>query len=175
MSFLQLQRVTRRFDNGSEGLSDVSLDIEQGSMVFLTGHSGAGKSTLLKILIGAQTPTSGRVVVDGSDIAQLGPRALPWYRRQLGIVLQDHNLLDDRTVFDNVALPLRVTHLGAKEIARRVRGAMATVDLSDRGHLYPRYLTTGKQQQVGIARAIVNMPQIILDDEPPENLVPYLS
>ena len=123
MSFLQLQRVTRRFDNGSEGLSDVSLDIEQGSMVFLTGHSGAGKSTLLKLLIGAQMPTSGRVVVDGSDIAQLGPGALPWYRRQLGIVLQDHNLLNDRTVFDNVALPLRVTHLAAKEIARRVRGA----------------------------------------------------
>ena len=175
MSFLQLQRVTRRFDNGSEGLSDVSLDIEQGSMVFLTGHSGAGKSTLLKLLIGAQIPTSGRVVVDGSDIAQLGPGALPWYRRQLGIVLQDHNLLNDRTVFDNVALPLRVTHLAAKEIARRVRGALATVDLSDRGHLYPRHLSTGEQQRVGIARAVVNRPQIILADEPTGNLDPYLS
>ena len=90
MTYLQLQHVTQRFDNGSEGLSEVTVDIEQGSMVFLTGHSGAGKSTLLKLLIGALVPTSGRVVVDGSDISRLSRRALPWYRRQLGIVLQDH-------------------------------------------------------------------------------------
>ena len=96
MARLQLQHVTRRFDNGQEGLSDVSLSIEPGSMVFLTGHSGAGKSTLLKMLIGAETPTTGRVLVDGSDVSQLGPKQMPWYRRQVGIVLQDHNLLEDR-------------------------------------------------------------------------------
>jgi cell division transport system ATP-binding protein len=145
MALLQLQHVTRRFDNGQEGLSDVSLSIESGSMVFLTGHSGAGKSTLLKMLIGAEAPTTGRVLVDGSDVSQLGPRQMPWYRRQVGIVLQDHNLLEDRTVFDNVALPLRITHLPTKDIARRVRGALSTVDLSDKGGLFPRHLSTGEQ------------------------------
>lgn len=175
MSFLQFQHVTRRFDNGSEGLSDVTLGIEKGSMVFLTGHSGAGKSTLLKLLIGAQAPTQGRVLVDGSDVSQLGPKRMPWYRRHLGIVLQDHNLLSDRTVYDNVALPLRVSHLPANEVVRRVRGALATVDLGEKGHLYPRHLSTGEQQRVGIARAVVNRPRIIIADEPTGNLDPYLS
>ena len=115
-SFLQLQHVSRRFDNGSTGLANVSVGIEQGSMVFLTGHSGAGKSTLLKMLIGAEQPTSGRVLVDGSDVSQLGSKQMPWYRRQVGVVLQDHNLLEDRSVFDNVALPLRITHLRTKEV-----------------------------------------------------------
>ena len=175
MARLHLQHVTRRFDNGQEGLSDVSLSIESGSMVFLTGHSGAGKSTLLKMLIGAETPTTGRVLVDGSDVSQLGPKQMPWYRRQVGIVLQDHNLLEERTVFDNVALPLRITHLPAKDIARRVRGALSTVDLSDKGGLFPKHLSTGEQQRVGIARAVVNRPRIILADEPTGNLDPYLS
>lgn len=175
MSFMQLQHVTRRFGNGTQGLSNVSLNIEQGSMVFLTGHSGAGKSTLLKMLIGAEKPTSGRVLVAGSDVSQLGARLMPWYRRQVGIVLQDHNLLDDRTVFDNVALPLRITHMSKKEIARQVRGALSTVELSDKGGLFPKYLSTGEQQRVGIARAVVNRPSIIIADEPTGNLDPYLS
>lgn len=175
MSFLQLQHVSRRFDNGSRGLANVSVSIEQGSMVFLTGHSGAGKSTLLKMLIGAEQPTSGRVLVDGSDVSQLGSKQMPWYRRQVGVVLQDHNLLEDRSVFDNVALPLRITHLRSKDVERRVRGALSTVELSDKGHLFPRHLSTGEQQRVGIARAVVNRPRIILADEPTGNLDPYLS
>ena len=170
MSFLQLQHVSRRFDNGSRGLANVSVSIEQGSMVFLTGHSGAGKSTLLKMLIGAEQPTSGRVLVDGSDVSQLGSKQMPWYRRQVGVVLQDHNLLEDRSVFDNVALPLRITHLRFKDVERRVRGALSTVELSDKGHLFPRHLSTGEQQRVGIARAVVNRPRIILADEPTGNL-----
>jgi cell division transport system ATP-binding protein len=175
MTFLQFEHVTRRFDNGQEGLSDVSLGIEQGSMVFLTGHSGAGKSTLLKLLIGLDTPTSGRVMVDGCDLKMLSAKQIPWYRRQIGIVLQDHNLLQDRTVFENVALPLRLSPISAKDIARRVRGALATVDLSDKGGLLPRHLSTGEQQRVGIARAVVTRPRIILADEPTGNLDPFLS
>jgi len=156
-------------------LSDVSLGIEQGSMVFLTGHSGAGKSTLLKLLIGLDTPTSGRVMVDGCDLKMLSAKQIPWYRRQIGIVLQDHNLLQDLTVFENVALPLRLSPISAKDIARRVRGALATVDLSDKGGLLPRHLSTGEQQRVGIARAVVTRPRIILADEPTGNLDPFLS
>ena len=170
MTFLQFDHVTRRFDNGQEGLSDVSLSIQQGSMVFLTGHSGAGKSTLLKLLIGLESPTSGRVIVDGFDLNKLKAKQLPWYRRQIGIVLQDHNLLPDRTVFENVALPLRLNPMSAKDAARRVRGALATVDLSDKGALLPRHLSTGEQQRVGIARAVVTRPRIILADEPTANL-----
>ncbi len=175
MTFLQFDHVTRRFDNGQEGLSDVSLSIQQGSMVFLTGHSGAGKSTLLKLLIGLESPTSGRVIVDGFDLNKLKAKQLPWYRRQIGIVLQDHNLLPDRTVFENVALPLRLNPMSAKDAARRVRGALATVDLSDKGALLPRHLSTGEQQRVGIARAVVTRPRIILADEPTGNLDPFLS
>ena len=170
MAFLQFEHVTRRFDNGQEGLSDVSLGIEQGTMAFLTGHSGAGKSTLLKLLIGIESPTSGRVMVDGCDLKQLSAKQMPWYRRQIGIVLQDHNLLPDRTVFENVALPLRLNPISAKDAARRVRGALATVDLSDKGGLLPRHLSTGEQQRVGIARAVVTRPRIILADEPTGNL-----
>ena len=175
MAFLQFEHVTRRFDNGPEGLSDVSLGIEQGTMAFLTGHSGAGKSTLLKLLIGIESPTSGRVMVDGCDLKQLSAKQMPWYRRQIGIVLQDHNLLPDRTVFENVALPLRLNPISAKDAARRVRGALATVDLSDKGGLLPRHLSTGEQQRVGIARAVVTRPRIILADEPTGNLDPFLS
>ena len=175
MAFLQFEHVTRRFDNGQEGLSDVSLGIEQGTMAFLTGHSGAGKSTLLKLLIGIESPTSGRVMVDGCDLKQLSAKQMPWYRRQIGIVLQDHNLLPDRTVFENVALPLRLNPISAKDAARRVRGALATVDLSDKGGLLPRHLSTGEQQRVGIARAVVTRPRIILADEPTGNLDPFLS
>ena len=175
MAFLQFEHVTRRFDTGQEGLSDVSLGIEQGTMAFLTGHSGAGKSTLLKLLIGIESPTSGRVMVDGCDLKQLSAKQMPWYRRQIGIVLQDHNLLPDRTVFENVALPLRLNPISAKDAARRVRGALATVDLSDKGGLLPRHLSTGEQQRVGIARAVVTRPRIILADEPTGNLDPFLS
>ena len=175
MAFLQFEHVTRRFDNGQEGLSDVSLGIEQGTMAFLTGHSGAGKSTLLKLLIGIESPTSGRVMVDGCDLKQLSAKQMPWYRRQIGIVLQDHNLLPDRTVFENVALPLRLNPISAKDAARRVWGALATVDLSDKGGLLPRHLSTGEQQRVGIARAVVTRQRIILADEPTGNLDPFLS
>jgi len=175
MTFLQFEHVTRRFENGQEGLSDVSLAIDQGTMTFLTGHSGAGKSTLLKLLIGLESPTSGWVIVDGCDLKQLSAKQMPWYRRQIGIVLQDHNLLPDRTVFENVALPLRLSPMSAKDMRRRVRGALATVDLSDKGGLLPRHLSTGEQQRVGIARAVVTRPRIILADEPTGNLDPFLS
>jgi cell division transport system ATP-binding protein len=144
-------------------------------MTFLTGHSGAGKSTFLRLLIGAETPTRGRIYVDDVDISRLGARRMPWYRREVGVVFQDHNLLLEHSVFDNVALPLRINHLGEREVASRVRGALGKVELLGKEHLMPSQLSTGEQQRVGIARAVVGRPKILLADEPTGNLDPDLA
>ena len=112
MSTIVFERVTKRFDNGQEALSEISVEFASGSMTFLTGHSGAGKSTFLRLLIGAESATRGRIYVDDVDISRLGARRMPWYRREVGVVFQDHNLLLEHSVFDNVALPLRINHLG---------------------------------------------------------------
>ena len=135
-------------------------------MTFLTGHSGAGKSTFLRLLIGADVATRGRIYVDEVDISKLGPRRMPWYRRDVGVVFQDHHLLPEHTVFDNVALPLRINHLSEREISSRVRGALGRVELLGKEHLMPSQLSTGEQQRVGIARAVVGKPKILLADEP---------
>ncbi|HAH80642.1 MAG TPA: cell division ATP-binding protein FtsE [Gammaproteobacteria bacterium] len=144
-------------------------------MTFLTGHSGAGKSTFLRLLIGAETATRGRIYVDDVDISRLGARRMPWYRREVGVVFQDHNLLLEHSVFDNVALPLRINHLGEREVASRVRGALGKVELLGKEHLMPSQLSTGEQQRVGIARAVVGRPKILLADEPTGNLDPDLA
>ncbi|HBF62171.1 MAG TPA: cell division ATP-binding protein FtsE [Gammaproteobacteria bacterium] len=144
-------------------------------MTFLTGHSGAGKSTFLRLLIGAESATRGRIYVDDVDISRLGARRMPWYRREVGVVFQDHNLLLEHSVFDNVALPLRINHLGEREVASRVRGALGTVELLGKEHLMPSQLSTGEQQRVGIARAVVGRPKILLADEPTGNLDPDLA
>ena len=175
MGQISVKHVTKRFDNGHEALSDVSVDFEEASMTFLTGHSGAGKSTFLKLLLGADRPTRGRVLVNDVDIANMSARRLPAYRQNLGVVFQDHHLLSSRTNFDNVALPLRVVGMREKEVERRVRAALQTVELSGKELLYPRHLSTGEQQRVGIARAVVNRPKILLADEPTGNLDPDLS
>lgn len=175
MGHIELQRVCKRFDNGYEALTDVSVEFAEGSMCFLTGHSGAGKSTFLKLLIRAATPTRGRILVDGINIADLNHRQLPWYRQHIGVVFQDHHLLSQRTIFDNVATPLRVMGMREKETARRVRAALTRVELLGKEHLFPRHLSTGEQQRVGIARAVVTRPKILLADEPTGNLDPDLS
>ncbi len=175
MGNISLQRVTRRFENGYEALSDVSVDFAEGSMTFLTGHSGAGKSTFLKLLLRADLPTRGRVLVNEVDIAQLPERRLPRYRQNLGVVFQDHHLLAQRTVFENVALPLRVMGMREREVGRRVRASLTQVELLGKENLFPRHLSTGEQQRVGIARAVVTRPKILLADEPTGNLDPELS
>ena len=172
---IALQHVTKRFDSGQEALNDVSVEFAEGSMTFLTGHSGAGKSTFLKLLLGADSPTRGRVLVNGVDIATMPPRRLPGYRQNLGVVFQDHHLLTQRSIFDNVAIVLRVIGMREREINRRVRAALQTVELLGKEALFPRHLSTGEQQRVGIARAIVNRPKILLADEPTGNLDPDLS
>ncbi len=175
MGNIQFINVSKRFDNGHEALREVSTEFADGSMTFLTGHSGAGKSTFLKLLLCAEKPTRGRILVNDANIAQLPPRRLPRYRQNLGVVFQDHHLLPNRSVFQNVALPLYVIGMGERDIGRRVRAALTSVDLLGKESLLPRNLSTGEQQRVGIARAVVTRPKILLADEPTGNLDPDLS
>ncbi len=156
-------------------MSNVSFHLEAGTMAFLTGHSGAGKSTLLKLIAVIENATSGQVFVDGQNVARIGRRGIPYIRRKIGFIFQDHHLLFDRTVFDNVALPLIIAGYRHQEIGRRVRAALDKVGLLNKERLYPITLSGGEQQRVGIARAVVNKPLLLLADEPTGNLDPDLS
>ena len=167
--------VSKSYPNGHQGLSHVTFQIEAGEMVFVTGHSGAGKSTLLRLIALIERATQGQVLVAGQNLARLGHWRIPYYRRRVGITFQDHRLLTDRTVFDNVALPLVIAGHGHGETTRRVRAALDTVGLLGKERLYPIALSGGEQQRVGIARAVVNRPAILLADEPTGNLDPDLS
>jgi cell division transport system ATP-binding protein len=169
------QGVTKRYPGGHEGLSDISFEIDAGEMVFLTGHSGAGKSTLLKLVGLLERPTRGQVRVNNRNLGYLPRREIPFHRREVGIIFQNHCLLHDRTVFDNVALPLVVAGVGHKEIGKRVRAALDKVSLLQKEKALPITLSGGEQQRVGIARAVVNRPQVLLADEPTGNLDPELS
>lgn len=144
-------------------------------MTFLTGHSGAGKTTFLKLLLCLDRPTRGRITVNGVDVGNLKARGLAWYRRGLGAVFQDHHLLTARSVFENVALPLRVAGMGERDVGRRVRAALTRVGLLERESMLPEQLSTGEQQRVGIARAVVIRPRVLIADEPTGNLDPELS
>ncbi len=144
-------------------------------MTFLTGHSGAGKTTFLKLLLCLDRPTRGRITVNGVDLGNLKARGLAWYRRGLGAVFQDHHLLTARSVFENVALPLRVAGMGERDVGRRVRAALTRVGLLERESMRPVQLSTGEQQRVGIARAVVIRPRVLIADEPTGNLDPELS
>ena len=175
MGQIEFQGVCKRFDNGFEALRDVSLSFEEGSMTFLTGHSGAGKTTFLKLLLCLDRPTRGRITVNGVDLGNLKARGLAWYRRGLGAVFQDHHLLTARSVFENVALPLRVAGMGERDVGRRVRAALTRVGLLERESMRPVQLSTGEQQRVGIARAVVIRPRVLIADEPTGNLDPELS
>ena len=175
MGSIAFVNVSKRFSNGHDALNEVSTEFAEGSMTFLTGHSGAGKSTFLKLLLRAEDPTRGRIFVNGVNIGQIPMRRLPHYRQNLGVVFQDHHLLPNRTVFDNVAISLHVMGMRDREIGRRVRAALTSVGLLGKEGLLPRNLSTGEQQRVGIARAVVTRPKILLADEPTGNLDPDLS
>jgi cell division transport system ATP-binding protein len=172
---IEFHGVTKRFDNGQEALVDVSADFTEGSMAFLTGHSGAGKSTFLKLLLCLDQPSRGQILVNGVNVTRMSGTRLAYYRQHLGAVFQDHHLLGHRSVYDNVSLPLRIGGMKEKDVARRVRAALSRVGLLEKESLFPRYLSTGEQQRVGIARAVVTRPKILLADEPTGNLDPELS
>ncbi len=172
---IRLENVTKRFPGGQEALSGLTLSIDKGEMMFITGHSGAGKSTLLRLIALIERPTSGQVIVDGQDTRRVKRRKIPAYRRQIGMVFQDHKLLYDRPVFDNVALPLIIAGVGHRDAGRRVRAALDQVGLLHKEKRIPETLSAGEQQRVGIARAIVTRPKLLIADEPTGNLDPDLS
>jgi cell division transport system ATP-binding protein len=172
---IHFDNVSKRYPGGHTGLSNVNLRIEAEEMVFLTGHSGAGKSTLLKLIGLLERSSGGQVHVNGRNLTRLKKRQIPYHRREVGMIFQDHRLLHDRTVFDNVALPLVVAGLGHKEIGRRVRAALDKVSLLHKEKSAPVTLSGGEQQRVGIARAVVSKPPLVLADEPTGNLDPELS
>lgn len=162
--------VCKRYPEGLEALRDISFTIEDGEMLFITGHSGAGKSTLFRLLAAIERPTSGSMVVNGQNLASLRPGAIPYLRRNFGLIFQDQKLLFDRSVLDNVLLPLAIVGLPPKEAQRRARAALDKVGLLDREKANPIALSGGEQQRLAIARAVVNRPAILLADEPTANL-----
>jgi cell division transport system ATP-binding protein len=172
---IQFDNLSKRYPGGFEALRNISFKMDAGEMAFLTGHSGAGKSTLLKLLMLMERPTSGNLLINGKNLNRLSNSQIPMYRRQVGVVFQNHQLLLDRSVFDNVALPLQVTGYPASEVGRRVRAALDGVGLLDKEQQNPMALSGGEQQRVGIARAVVHKPRILLADEPTGNLDPELS
>lgn len=172
---IQLENVTKRYPGGQEALAGLDLYIEKGEMVFITGHSGAGKSTLLRLIALIDRPSSGQVIVDGKNTRRVRRRRIPAYRRQLGMVFQDHKLLYDRTVADNVALPLIIAGVNRRDTGKRVRAALEQVGLLHKELRNPEHLSAGEQQRVGIARAIVTRPKLLIADEPTGNLDPDLS
>ena len=167
--------VSHRYAGGHDVLTHVSFNVKQGEMVFLTGASGAGKSTILRLLALLARATRGQVLMQGRNLNQLKPREIPAHRQRLGMVFQDFNLLNDRTVFDNVALPLIIRGHSYRDVGRQVRAALDQVDLLSKEKVHPLFLSGGEQQRVGIARAVVTKPELLLADEPTGNLDPQMA
>ena len=172
---IRFEQVYKRYEGQQEALSGLSFELISGEMAFLTGHSGAGKSTLLKLIALIERCSHGQVIVNNQNLSRLPKWKIPYYRRKIGLVFQYHNLLHDRTVFDNVALPLIIAGENHREIGRRVRAALDRVGLLGKERNLPIALSGGEQQRVGIARAVVNRPPVLLADEPTGNLDPELS
>ena len=172
---LKFDNVSMRYPEVGDVLRNVSFHLEKGEIAFLTGHSGAGKSTLFKLITMMERTQRGKITFNNKDLIRLKSSKVPWVRREMGLIFQDYKLLNDRTVFDNVALPLVVMGYSYGEIARRVRAALDKVGLLGKERKYPLTLSGGEQQRVGIARAVVNKPLMILADEPTGNLDPELS
>lgn len=172
---IRFEQVSKRYKHGHEALNNVNLHVKQGEMVFVTGHSGAGKSTLLKLIMRLEEPSAGQIYVSGQSLSRLPKHQIPYLRRHIGVVFQNHHLLSDRTVFDNVALPLVIEGYHPRDIGRRVRAALDKVGLLNKEKLLPIMLSGGEQQRVGIARAVVNKPTVLLADEPTGNLDPRLA
>ena len=172
---IQFHNVTKRYPGGYEALNNVSLDLPDGEMAFLTGHSGAGKSTLLKIISLIEKPTRGQALLNQVNLNNLPRKRIPYLRRNIGFIFQDHQLLFDRPVFDNVAMPLIIQGYPHNEIGKRTRAALDKVGLLHKEKSMPITLSGGEQQRVGIARAVVHKPMLLLADEPTGNLDPVLS
>ncbi|MFB9888036.1 cell division ATP-binding protein FtsE [Balneatrix alpica] len=172
---IRFDQVSKRYPGGHEALGGVSFTLKRGELAFLTGHSGAGKSTLLKLIMLMERPSTGHIYIGEQNLSRLPASQIPYLRRRIGVVFQNHQLLFDRSVFDNVALPLRISGYDSDDEARRVRAALDKVGLLNKEKLNPIALSGGEQQRVGIARAIVNKPALILADEPTGNLDPELS
>ena len=172
---IRFSEVSKRYQSGHEALRKLTFELQEGEMAFLTGHSGAGKSTVLRLVALMERATQGQVWVGKENLNRVARRGIPYVRRQIGMIFQDHRLLFDRTVFDNVALPLIIAGYPHKEIGKRVRAALDMVGLLSKEKLTPIMLSGGEQQRVGIARAVVNKPPILLADEPTGNLDPELS
>ena len=167
---ISVSAVTKRYPHGLEALKDVSFEIGSGEMVFITGHSGAGKSTLFRLLSAIERPTSGSIVVNGQNIAALRRSAIPYLRRNFGLIFQDQKLLFDRNALDNVMLPLQIAGFSQRDAVRRAQAALDKVGLLAREKAMPIALSGGEQQRLAIARAIVNRPTVLLADEPTANL-----
>jgi cell division transport system ATP-binding protein len=172
---IRFENVSKRYDGAREALSNVSIEVAAGELAFLTGRSGAGKSTVLKLVALIERPTRGQVIVGGRPLGKLGYHEIPAHRQQIGMVFQDNRLLNDRSAYENVALPLIISGIGEREIGRRTRAALDQVGLLDREKYPPRALSAGEQQRLAIARAIVSRPKVLIADEPTGNLDPDLS
>ncbi|MGH8771068.1 MAG: cell division ATP-binding protein FtsE [Burkholderiales bacterium] len=167
---ISFSQVYKRYPGGHEALKNIACTIDEGELIFLSGHSGAGKSTLLKLAAGIELPSSGTVIINGQNVKTLKPRAMPYLRRRFGLIFQDHKLLFDRNVFENVSLPLKITGFSRRDSARRVRAALDKVGLLAKEKMFPITLSGGEQQRLCIARAVVHRPAILLADEPTGNL-----
>lgn len=172
---IKFEQVSKTYSGGFQALNQVNFHLRAGELAFLTGHSGAGKSTLLRLIALMERPTVGRVLINGQDLRKIKSRQIPYVRRDIGVIFQDHRLLMDKTVFDNVALPLLIEGYTHKEASKRVSASLEKVGLGGKERHYPIMLSGGEQQRVGIARAIVNKPPLLLADEPTGNLDPKLS
>ncbi|GGO71107.1 cell division ATP-binding protein FtsE [Bowmanella pacifica] len=172
---IRFEQVSKTYPGGQQALRQVNFHIAPGEMAFLTGHSGAGKSTLLKLISIMERPTVGRVMINGHDLNRIRRQQIPFIRRDIGMIFQSHQLLMDKSVFDNVALPLIIEGYSHKEVSKRVSAVLDRVGLSDKSRCLPIALSGGEQQRVGIARAVVNKPPLLLADEPTGNLDPKLS
>lgn len=172
---IKFEEVSKTYPGGQQALVKVNFHVEQGEMAFLTGHSGAGKSTLLKLISLMERPTVGRVMINGHDLSEIKRKQIAYIRRDIGMIFQSHQLLMDKSVFDNVALPLIIEGQTRKTILKRVDAALEMVGLRDKARNLPITLSGGEQQRVGIARAVVNKPPLLLADEPTGNLDPKLS
>lgn len=172
---IEFRNVYKTYDNGTRALKDLNLFIDEGEFVFIVGSSGAGKSTLLKILMREELPSSGEVIVDGRRLSTLRHNDVPYYRRSMGMVFQDFRLIPNMTVFDNVAFAMRVTGASTKAVRKKVPYVLGLVGLNDKARCLPKELSGGEQQRVGLARALINNPSMIIADEPTGNVDPRMS
>ncbi len=172
---IEFRNVYKTYDNGTKALKDFNLYVNEGEFVFIVGSSGSGKSTLLKLLMREELPSSGEIIVAGHKLSTLRHKDLPYYRRTMGIVFQDFRLIPNMTVFDNVAFAMRVIGMSTKAVRKKVPYVLGLVGLSDKARCYPKELSGGEQQRVGLARALINNPALIVADEPTGNVDPRMS